>query len=89
MISGDGMSPHQILHTEIVKPFIVREVGNGLLQDTLRGGIGSLLVITRPIPLAGSTSPDVWIGRGMTRVEDMRRIPSRDVVVVVNIVSRV
>ena len=66
VISRDGVSPHQIPHTEIIEPFVVREVGNSLLQDTLRGGIGSLPVITRPSSLAGSTSPGVRIrGRVM------------------------
>ena len=82
------MSPHQIPHTEIFKSFIIWEVGNGVLQDMLRRGIGSFLVIPGPVPLASSTPPDVWIGKWLVRVEDMRRIPSRDVVIVANIVGR-
>ena len=40
MVSRDSVSPHQILHTEIFKPFIVWETGHGLLQDMLREGYG-------------------------------------------------
>ena len=47
-----------------------------------------MVIIPRPVPLAGSTPPDVWIGRGAARVEGVRRIPSRDVIEVMNIVGR-
>ena len=30
-ISGDGVSPHQIPHTEIVESLVEREVGTGTL----------------------------------------------------------
>ena len=30
-VSGDGVSPHQIPHTEIVKSLVKREVGTGAL----------------------------------------------------------
>ena len=46
------------------------------------------MAIPGPVPGAGSSPPDVGIGRGVMRVKDVRRIPSRDVVKVVNIVGR-
>ena len=74
MVGGDSVSPHQILHTEIFEPFIIREVGNGLFQDMLRGGIWFMSIIPRPVPLTGLTSPDTGIGVAVARVENMRRI---------------
>ena len=55
------MSPHQIPHTEIVEPFVEREVGNGSLQDMLRGGIRGV-VVAGVIPGTGLSSPDLGIG---------------------------
>ena len=85
------MSPHQILHTEIIEPFVVREVGNGPLQDTLKGGIWAA-VMTGMIPRTGLSPPDLGIGKGLARVMNMRRIILRDLrivmLVVVCIVSR-
>ena len=46
-IGGDGMSPHQIPHTEIVRPFVIGEASNGLLQDMLRGGIWFAAIVPR------------------------------------------
>ena len=60
-IGGDGMSPHQILHTEIVEGFIKREVGTSMFKDMLRGGIWSL-AISGVTPGTGSPSPDLGIG---------------------------
>ena len=39
MVGGDGVSPHQILHTEIVEPFVEGEAGHGVFKDMLSGGI--------------------------------------------------
>ena len=47
------------------------------------------MAVPGPIPGAGGSPPDERIGRGATRVENMRRIPSRDVVEVANIVGGV
>ena len=88
MVSGDGMSPHQILHTEIFESLVIWEVGNSLLRDTLRGGIWFTAIIPRPVPPIGLTSPDVGVGIMVMRVKDMRRIPSRDVVEVAGILVR-
>ena len=87
-IGRDSVSPHQIPHTEIFESLIVWETGHGVLQDMLRGGIW-LMAVPGPIPGAGSSPPDVGIGRGVTRVKDMRRIPTREVVIVTNIVGGV
>ena len=40
-VGRDSMSPHQILHTEIVEGLVEREVGTGAFKDTLRGGYGA------------------------------------------------
>ena len=85
-VGGDGASPHQILHTEIFEPLVEGETGHGMLKDTLRGGI-RLTTIPGPIPGAGRSPPDVGIGRGATRVTDVRRIITRDVVKVMNIAA--
>ena len=82
------MSPHQIPHTEIFKSLIEWETGHGALQDTLRGGIW-LTSISGPVPGIGGSPPDVGIGRGATRIADVRRIIMRDVIIVVNIAGRV
>ena len=37
-VGGDGVSPHQIPHTEIVEGLVEREVGTSTFKDTLRGG---------------------------------------------------
>ena len=89
VVSRDSMSPHQISHTEIFKSLIVWEVGNGSLQDELRGGIWCAVIIPRPVPLAGTTSPDIGIRGRVMRGKDMRRTPSRDVIKVANIARRV
>ena len=60
-ISRDGMSPHQIPHTEIIKGFVEREVGTGTLKDMLRGGIWSPAV-SDMAPRAGGSPPDMGIG---------------------------
>ena len=86
-VGGDGMSPHQILHTEIFESLVEGETGHGMLKDMLRGGIW-LMSISGPVPGTGGPPPDVGIGRGTTRVADVRRIIPRDVIEVVNIVAR-
>ena len=65
MIGGDGVSPHQILHTEIVQGLVEREVGTGTFKDTLRGGIWSVAV-PNVAPRAGGSSPDIGIGVNTT-----------------------
>ena len=60
-IGGDGVSPHQIPHTEIIEGFVEREVGTGTLKDMLRGGIWSPAV-SNMSPRTGSPSPDMEIG---------------------------
>ena len=35
-IGRDGMSPHQIPHTEIIEGFVKREVRTGTFKDMLR-----------------------------------------------------
>ena len=85
-VSGDSVSPHQILHTEIFESLIIWETGHSALQDTLRGGIW-LMAIPGPIPRAGRPPPDIGIGRGMMRVANVRRIISGDVIKVANIVG--
>ena len=47
-----------------------------------------MTAIPAPVPGAGGSPPDVGIGRGTTRVTNMRRIVSGDVVKVANIASR-
>ena len=86
-VGRDGVNPHQIPHTEIFKFLTIWETGHGALQNTLRGGI-RLTAIPAPVPGAGGSPPDVGIGRGTTRVTNMRRIISGDVVKVANIASR-
>ena len=89
MISGDSVSPHQILHTEIVKGFIKREVGTSALKDMLRGGIWSPAV-SNMLPRTGGSPPDVGIG-----VNDMlvrRRstiVPTRDTRVVTLVLTSI
>ena len=85
-VGGDSVSPHQIPHTEIFEPLVKGETGHGTLKDTLWGGI-RLTTIPGPIPGAGRSPPDVGIGRGATRVMDVRRIIMRDVVNVMNIAA--
>ena len=65
-VSGDGVSPHQIPHTEIVEGFVSREVGTGMFKDTLRGGIWSSAV-SGVTPGTGSPPPDLGIGVNVTR----------------------
>ena len=60
-IGGDGVSPHQIPHTEIVEGFVKREVGTGALKDMLRGGIWSPAV-SNMSPRTGGSPPDMGIG---------------------------
>ena len=48
-----------------------------------------MVIIPRPVLLAGTTSPDVGIRGRVMRSKDMRRIPSRDVIKVANIARRV
>ena len=60
-VSGDGVSPHQIPHTEIVEGLVEREVGTGALKDMLRGGIWSPAVLNMS-PRTGGSPPDVGIG---------------------------
>ena len=87
-IGGDSVSPHQILHAEILEPFVVGEASNGLLQDTLRGGIRFVVIIPRPVPGAGGPPPDVGIrGRAMLRGKK-RTIILKDMGIVMSIVAR-
>ena len=60
-IGGDGVSPHQIPHTEIVEGLVEREVGTSALKDMLRGGIWSP-AISNMSPGTGGSPPDVGIG---------------------------
>ena len=60
-ISRDSVSPHQILHTEIIEGFVEREVGTGVFKDTLRGGIWSPAV-PNVTPGTGGSPPDLGIG---------------------------
>ena len=60
-IGRDGVSPHQILHTEIVEGLVEREVGTGALKDMLRGGIWSPAV-SNVSPRTGGSPPDMGIG---------------------------
>ena len=60
-VSGDGVSPHQIPHTEIIEGLVKREVGTSTFKDTLRGGIWSPAVSDMP-PGTGGSPPDVGIG---------------------------
>ena len=86
-VGGDGMIPHQIPHTEIVKGLVIGEVGHSSFKDMLRGGIGSM-AISGVIPGAGGTPPDMGIVIDPMRVTDVRRIITRDVGEIVNIVAR-
>ena len=86
-VGGDGVSPHQIPHTEIVEGLVEREVGTGALKDMLRGGIWSPAV-SNMSPRAGGSPPDVGIGVDDTLV--MRRstvIRPRDTRVVALVVA--
>ena len=65
MVGGNGVSPHHIPYTEIVKGFVEREVRTGTFKDTLRGGIWSSAV-SDMVPGTDSSSPDLGIG-----VDDM------------------
>ena len=85
-VGGDGVGPHQILHTEIVEPFIKGKAGHSTLKDMLRGGIW-FTAVPAIIPRAGRLSPNVGIGRGVTRVANVRRIIMRDVIEVANIAA--
>ena len=81
-IGRDGMSPHQIPHTEIVEGLIEREVGTGMLKDMLRGGIWSSAVLDM-VPGAGGSPPDMGIGVNSTLVRRRSTIvPTRDTGVV-------
>ena len=83
-VGGDGVSPHQIPHTEIIKGFIKGKVGHGMLKDMLRGGIWTT-AISGVMPRTGGPPPDMRIGVDTTRVVDMGRVITRDVVEVANI----
>ena len=86
MAGRDGVSPHQIPHTEIVESLVEREAGHGALKDMLRGGIW-FIAIPAIVPGAGRPPPDMRIGRGMMRVADVRRIIMRDVIEVASIMG--
>ena len=81
-VSGDGMSPHQIPHTEIVEPFIEGETSHGMLKDMLRGGIW-FTAVPAIVPRAGRTPPNVGIGVGTGLGSNKRTIIPRDVGIVV------
>ena len=66
-VGGDGVSPHQIPHTEIIEGFVEREVGTGVSKDMLRGRIWSPAVLNMS-PGTGSSPPDVGIGIDNTLV---------------------
>ena len=66
-IGGDGVSPHQIPHTEIVEGLVEREVGTGALKDMLRGGIWGPAV-SNVSPRTGGSPPDMGIGVDNTLV---------------------
>ena len=81
-IGGDGVSPHQIPHTEIVEGLIEWEVGHGSFKDMLRGGIWSLAV-SGVTPGTGSPSPDLGIGVDTMLRSKKRIIIPRDMGIVV------
>ena len=85
MVGRDGVSPHQVPHTEIFKPLIEGKTGHGALQDTLREGIW-LVGVSGPVPGIGGPPPDVGIGVDTMRVVDVRRIIPRYVAIVVFVV---
>ena len=85
-IGRDDVSPHQIPHTEIFESFVVWEVGNGALQDMLRGGIGSFMVIPGPVLLTGSTPPDMRVRGRVTLSGKERTIILKDMGIVTNVV---
>ena len=88
-VGRDGMSPHQIPHTEIFESIVIWETGHGALQDTLRGGIWSVAIIPRPVPGAGGSPPDVGI-RGRAALGGKKRtIILRNMGVIVDIARRV
>ena len=77
-VGGDGVSPHQIPHTEIVEGLVEREIGSSALKDMLRGGIWSLAV-SNMSPRAGGSPPDVGIGVDDTLVRRRSTIvPTRN-----------
>ena len=58
-VGRDGVSPHQIPHTEIFKSLVEGETGHGALKDTLRGGIWLMAV---PGPIPGQADPLQMLG---------------------------
>ena len=80
-VGGDGMSPHQILHTEIIESFVEGEVGHSMLKDTLRGGIW-FMVVPAIVPRAGRPPPNEGIGVDVTMGSNKRTIIPRDVGIV-------
>ena len=81
-VSKDGVSPHQIPHTEIIEGLVEREVGHSLLKDMLRGGIRSA-AISGVMPGTGRTPPDAGIGVNATLRSNKRTIIPRDMGIVV------
>ena len=86
-VGGDGMSPHQIPHTEIFESLVEGETGHSTLQDTLRGGIW-LAGVSGPVPGTSGSPPNVGIRRGVMRVMDVKRIIPSNMGKVTNIARR-
>ena len=80
-VGRDGVSPHQIPHTEIVEGLVKREAGHGPFKDTLRGGIWSA-AIPGMMPRAGGSPPDMGIGVDVMPRRNKRTIITRDVGIV-------
>ena len=87
-VGGDGMSPHQIPHTEIIESLVGGEAGHSTLKDKLRGGIW-FTAVPAIVPGAGGASPNIGIGVNAMRVADVRRVILRDVRIVVLIVASI
>ena len=80
-IGRDGVSPHQIPHTEIIKSFVKGEAGHGTFKDMLRGGIG-FTAVPAIVPRAGGSPPNVGIGVDAALGSNKRTIILRDVGIV-------
>ena len=80
-VGRDGVSPHQILHTEIIKSFIEGKAGHSVLKDTLRGGIW-FMAVPAIVPRAGGSTPDIGIGINAALGSNKRTIIPREVGIV-------
>ena len=89
MVGRDGVSPHQISHTEIFESLVKWKVSNSSLHNTLSRGIWCAAIIPGPVAVTGTTSPDIEIRGRAKKAGDVRRITSRDVIKVANIARRV